>query len=146
MRQVIEGARPVVVLAQDRLAGRPPAGGAPVLSLDELDSPERARQEPSPIPWPDARNLAYLIQTSGWTGRPRGSMSTHGRPPATWRWSQATYGADPTTVAILRTPISFDASVRDLFWPLSAGGTLVLPPPGRIATRAWRRAPSSATR
>ena len=145
LRLMVEDARPAVLLTQRRLAGRVPAGEARVVLLDDLrdlrdpdgDWPPIANvanvareAAVAPLPWPDERHIAYVIYTSGSTGRPKGVMGPH-RAIANYLLAlQAMYGFDRSDRWIQKTAVSFDAAVRDLFWPLAAGASLLLPPPG----------------
>jgi thioesterase domain-containing protein/acyl carrier protein len=46
-------------------------------------------------------------------------------------WLQHAYPLDGDDRMLVKTPISFDTSVWEVFWPLSAGATLVVARPGR---------------
>jgi len=74
--------------------------------------------------------LAYVIYTSGTTGRPKGAMVPHRAAVNHIRWTQAAYGLGPGDAGLLKTPIGFDVSVREMFWPLSVGARLVIARPG----------------
>ncbi len=75
-------------------------------------------------------NLAYVIYTSGSTGRPKGVMNTHAGIVNRLLWMQAQYGLTPDDRVLQKTPVSFDVSVWELFWPLSTGACLVMARPG----------------
>jgi amino acid adenylation domain-containing protein/non-ribosomal peptide synthase protein (TIGR01720 family) len=77
-----------------------------------------------------ADNAAYVIFTSGSTGRPKGAVNTHRAICNVLDWMQETYGLEPGERVLQKTPIGFDVSVWELFWPLLAGGCLVLARPG----------------
>lgn len=72
------------------------------------------------------RNLAYVIYTSGSTGRPKGAMNTHDGVVNQLRAIQEWLALDGDDRVLQKTTLSFDASVWELFWPLSTGATLVL--------------------
>src|SRR4029077_7129375 len=74
--------------------------------------------------------LAYVIYTSGSTGRPKGSMNSHGAVLNRLLWSQETLYLAPDERVLQKTPVSFDVSVWELFWPLLAGACLVVARPG----------------
>lgn len=82
-----------------------------------------------PRPLPAAR-LAYVIFTSGSTGAPKGVMIEHGAVSRLCRWYRDETGIDATARVLLVFPFTFDAAIKNVLAPLSAGGRLVLPPPG----------------
>ncbi|MHA6616154.1 non-ribosomal peptide synthase/polyketide synthase [Pseudonocardia sp. DLS-67] len=72
---------------------------------------------------------AYVIYTSGSTGRPKGVVVPHGAAANFLSWMQETYRLEPGEPTLLKTPSSFDASLRELFWPLLSGATMVIARP-----------------
>lgn len=76
-----------------------------------------------------ASSLAYLIYTSGSTGRPKGVMIEHRGLVNRLVWMQRTFALDSTDRILQKTPLGFDVSVWELFWPLIAGARLVVLPP-----------------
>jgi amino acid adenylation domain-containing protein/thioester reductase-like protein len=77
---------------------------------------------------PDA--AAYVIYTSGSTGRPKGVVNTHRAIVNRLLWMQSAYPLGPGDRVLQKTPISFDVSVWELFWPLLSGACMVLAAPG----------------
>lgn len=73
---------------------------------------------------------AYVIHTSGSTGRPKGAVNTHRALTNVLAWMQEAYRLDHSDVMLQKTPVSFDVSVSEFFWPLLAGARLVLARPG----------------
>ncbi|MFI6363201.1 amino acid adenylation domain-containing protein [Nocardia sp. NPDC050630] len=78
-------------------------------------------------PLPD--NTAYVIYTSGSTGRPKGVAITHRQMANQFRWAQLTYPHGPGDVVLHKTPITFDISTWELFWPLQTGAAVVIAEP-----------------
>ncbi|WP_163026987.1 AMP-binding protein, partial [Pseudomonas viridiflava] len=76
-----------------------------------------------------ARHLAYVIYTSGSTGKPKGVMVEHRNLTNLVRWGSLLCPATPHGGLLHKTPISFDASVWEIFWPLCSGLALVLARP-----------------
>src|SRR5436305_7820180 len=76
-----------------------------------------------------ADRLAYVIYTSGSTGRPKGAMNTHRALCNRLLWMQREYGLDGSDRVLQKTPVSFDVSVWELFWPLMTGACMVLARP-----------------
>src|SRR5205807_2406430 len=56
-------------------------------------------------------------------------MNTHGAIANRLIWMQDEYGLNESDRVMQKTPISFDVSVWELFWPLMTGATLVLARP-----------------
>lgn len=73
---------------------------------------------------------AYVIHTSGSTGRPKGAVNTHRALTNVLAWMQEAYRLEHSDVVLQKTPVSFDVSVPEFFWPLLAGARLVLARPG----------------
>ncbi len=76
-------------------------------------------------------DLAYLIYTSGSTGVPKGVPITHANlNHLLTAWDDVMLGSEKLNHhrSLLLSSLSFDASVVELFWPLSSGGTLVVAP------------------
>ncbi|HJQ76742.1 MAG TPA: amino acid adenylation domain-containing protein, partial [Acidimicrobiia bacterium] len=84
--------------------------------------------EGSPIPGAALDDLAYVMYTSGTTGRPKGVAVEHRSLAYSTAARRAAYEDDPS-VFLLLSPFFFDSSVAGIFWTLSSGGTLVLPGP-----------------
>ncbi|HYW09981.1 MAG TPA: condensation domain-containing protein, partial [Longimicrobium sp.] len=65
-----------------------------------------------------ADHLAYVIYTSGSTGRPKGVMVEHRSVVNVLTWMHEEFGVDAGGAGLQKTPVSFDASVRELFTPM----------------------------
>lgn len=90
-----------------------------------VDAAGRESPDESPdVPDPDSP--AYLIFTSGSTGRPAGVEVTHRNLAASTSARTVFYGHDPDRF-LLTSSIGFDSSLVGLAWPLSTGGTIVIP-------------------
>lgn len=75
---------------------------------------------------PDPDSLAYVIYTSGSTGRPKGTMLRHKGLSNLAEWQRETFGIQEGSRILQFSPLSFDASVWEIFMALTNGGTLVL--------------------
>ncbi|HZF08985.1 MAG TPA: amino acid adenylation domain-containing protein, partial [Thermoanaerobaculia bacterium] len=64
------------------------------------------------------------------TGRPKGAVNTHRGIANRLLWMQELYRLEPGDRVLQKTPVSFDVSVWELFWPLATGARLVLARPG----------------
>ncbi len=78
---------------------------------------------------PDADDPAYVMFTSGSTGEPKPILSSHAGLRHFIDWEAAELDAGPgVRVSNLALP-TFDVSLRDIFLPLSVGGTVCIVPP-----------------
>lgn len=75
-------------------------------------------------------NLAYVIYTSGSTGLPKGAMNTHRGALNRLLSSQASYPLTVDDRMLQKTPLSFDDSMRECFWPLLIGARIIIAKPG----------------
>ncbi|MBD2559795.1 MULTISPECIES: non-ribosomal peptide synthetase [Nostoc] len=84
----------------------------------------------NPVTGIASHNLAYVIYTSGSTGVPKGAMNTHVGVCNRLLWMQDTYQLTQADRILQKTPLSFDVSVWEFFWPLFTGACLVVAQPG----------------
>ncbi|MEV4165074.1 amino acid adenylation domain-containing protein [Nonomuraea dietziae] len=78
-------------------------------------------------------DLAYVIYTSGSTGAPKGVMVTHGTLDRLTRSFADLHGFGPGQRLLMLPPLTFDASVGDLFPALTTGAAVVPhPEPARL--------------
>ncbi len=120
-----------VLLAEPHLVPKLPAEarqGCRIVLLDEEtgsgESPERPGVEVA------AENVAYLIYTSGSTGRPKGVVVRHRGVAERIAWVQSRFPLEEDDRVLHRASFAFDASLREIFWPLSTGAVLVMAPEG----------------
>lgn len=74
-------------------------------------------------------DIAYVIFTSGSTGRPKGVAVSHESIVNRLLWMQAEYSLTESDKVLQKTPVTFDVSVWELFWPLQIGAELVIAEP-----------------
>jgi amino acid adenylation domain-containing protein len=72
----------------------------------------------------------YTLFTSGSTGEPKGAVNTHEGLCNRLQWMQDAYALTADDRVLHKTPIGFDVSGWELWWPLIAGATMVLAKPG----------------
>ena len=86
---------------------------------------------PEPLNLPcSSSDMMYLIYTSGSTGNPKGVMLNHVSLVNLLEWSVREYGLSSQSSVLLKTAVSFDPSVFEIFAPLALGGRLVIAKPG----------------
>jgi arthrofactin-type cyclic lipopeptide synthetase A len=81
------------------------------------------------VPGLSASNLAYMIYTSGSTGTPKGVMLEHRGLCNLVHWGSQICPPTAPAALLQKAPFSFDGSVWEFFWPLTAGVRLVLARP-----------------
>ncbi len=77
----------------------------------------------------DPQQAAYLIYTSGSTGQPKGVINTHQAIRNRLLWKQEKYQLQAKDRVLQKTPVGFDVSVWEFYWPLMNGASLVIAPP-----------------
>ncbi|WP_415046864.1 amino acid adenylation domain-containing protein [Gordonia sp. (in: high G+C Gram-positive bacteria)] len=128
---ILADADPAAVITDDADAE---FGAAPTVVVDSTGAipdalPEAAVDLPAPGTLPD-RRAAYLIYTSGSTGTPKAVVVEHRAIVNRLLWMQGRYGLTVGERVLHKTPTGFDVSVWELFWPLTAGATIVMAAPG----------------
>jgi amino acid adenylation domain-containing protein len=120
---------PVCVTHQDQLAHLPPGFTGHRLCLDVPSAPSGDDATAAPVAGTTSANLAYVIHTSGSTGKPKGTLNTHAGIRNRLLWMQDAYRLTADDRVLHKTPVSFDPSVWELFWPLIIGARVVIAKP-----------------
>lgn len=74
-----------------------------------------------------SNSLAYITFTSGTTGKPKGVLTRHTSVVNYLYYLNNTYSISNLDTIIQIAPITFDASIRDIFGTLVWGGKLIIP-------------------
>jgi len=127
---MIEDAHLPVLLTQEHLKVKLAAYEGECLCLDSGWKVIVEDDRHDLAPTVTAENMAYVIFTSGTTGKPKGAMITHRGVRNRLLWMQETYRLTTSDRVLQKTPFSFDVSVWEIFWPLLNGACLVVAPPG----------------
>ncbi|WKZ11826.1 MAG: amino acid adenylation domain-containing protein [Gammaproteobacteria bacterium] len=138
LRFMLEDSGARLLVTQRSLALRFAAFPGPVLCIDAL-AEQRAvedgvgsktprdcaagRAPPAPI---GADDIAYLMYTSGSSGRPKGVRVTHGGVVNFLQSMLQQPGLQASDRLLAVTTLSFDIAVLELLGPLLVGGTVVL--------------------
>ncbi|MEV7543509.1 amino acid adenylation domain-containing protein [Streptomyces sp. NPDC089915] len=120
---ILAEARPLLVLTDTATAGTLPAHDAPDLLLDTLD-PSGPATAPATAPHPD--QLAYVMYTSGSSGKPKGVAITHANIVNGVLRLAPRVGMEPGKRLLAGTSVNFDVSVFEIFTTLASGGTVEL--------------------
>ncbi len=125
---MLEDSAPVAVLVHAPTRSLIGECAGVLIDFDHCTWQDLAQSNPH-VPDLSAANLAYVIYTSGSTGTPKGVMVEHRSVGNLLHWSTGLCPL-PTGASLLqKTPFSFDASVWELFWPLTCGMRLILAGP-----------------
>jgi amino acid adenylation domain-containing protein len=71
-------------------------------------------------------DTAYVIFTSGTTGRPKGVVVSHRAIVNLIAWRQDTFPIQTGERVLQKTSVGFDVAVPEFFWPLTVGATVRL--------------------
>ncbi|WP_170176380.1 non-ribosomal peptide synthetase [Lentzea flaviverrucosa] len=100
----------------------------PVLLVDEVPDVSGCSAAPLDVRvGPD--HAAYVMYTSGSTGRPKGVVVTHRSLMNRIWWGQDAYRLGAGDRVLWKTPMSFDVSLPEVFWPLVTGAAVVVAGP-----------------
>ncbi|MGO8945151.1 MAG: amino acid adenylation domain-containing protein [Syntrophobacteraceae bacterium] len=134
IQRILENIRPSLVITNNKLAHTVEACGFPMESILVLDA-----ESPSPS-FPDISDSlnvwrsiidtdpAYIINTSGSTGIPKGVVISHRSIIDYIDWAILQFGLKGDLVIGNQAPFCFDASTPDIYLSWALGGTLVLIP------------------
>lgn len=114
---IIEVPAPALVIDDERARARLAAAGP-----DRPSDSERG----TPVSLDSA---AYVLYTSGSTGRPKGVVVSHRAITNRLHHMQHEIPLGPGDRLLQKTPAGFDVTVREVFWPLLAGASIVVADP-----------------
>ncbi|HUP43792.1 MAG TPA: AMP-binding protein, partial [Thermoanaerobaculia bacterium] len=82
-------------------------------------------------------DVAYVAFTSGSTGEPKGIVGRHGPLSHFIPWRCRELGLGPDDRYSMLSGLGHDPLHRDLFVPLTTGGTVAVPDPERLGDPGW---------
>lgn len=126
LRYMIQDSDATVVLADAEMLVRL-QGSVPVVDASNLGEHTVAVTPPTEAVTADA--TSYVIYTSGSTGLPKGTLNTHRAVCNRIRAMQAQFDLGPDDRVMHKTPLGFDVSVWEMFWPWMVGAAVVLAAP-----------------
>jgi amino acid adenylation domain-containing protein len=122
--EVVEASGVTVALVDGE--GAACLGGVPGLRLLRIPEALAGGSRPSLQPQLSPRQLAYVLATSGSSGRPKIVGVTHGNAANFVEWARGYYSSDEFAGVWAGTSLTFDLSIFELFVTLCAGGTILL--------------------
>ncbi|MEE2059058.1 amino acid adenylation domain-containing protein [Rhodococcus artemisiae] len=106
------------------------ASGVRLLKTDDrgvVGALDRGREAPPVLVRAlTAHDAAYVIFTSGTTGRPKGVTMSHRALVNRLTWGREVLGFGPDCVALWKSGLGFVDAATELFGPLTAGATVVV--------------------
>jgi amino acid adenylation domain-containing protein len=126
LRSMLEDSKLAALVTESSLAGTFTGLDVPAVELDAASPAWAEMPETNPPVAVGPHNLAYVIYTSGSTGRPKGVMIEHRSLVNHTAWQAREFGIGAGDTVLQRTSISFDASVWELWTPLSTGARMLL--------------------
>ncbi|MEV6694565.1 amino acid adenylation domain-containing protein [Micromonospora sp. NPDC051196] len=119
LRYMLQDSKAQVLLTR---AAPPTVTDCTVVRLDTVAARLAALPATSPTEPAGRADLAYLMYTSASTGPPKGVQLEHGGIADLCDWHIAALGLTEADRGSLAAPLSFDASILDLWPVLSVGG------------------------
>lgn len=113
------------------------ASGLDTGGIVEVDANESVEATSFRSKAPSSERLAYVFFTSGSTGTPKGVMVEHRQVLSCIDWMQRAFPLDASSSVLQRTPLTFDPSVWEMFWPATTGASFRIVPPGKATNPAY---------
>lgn len=133
LRSVLDTAGITDVVCTESLAGLVGSTKPDVTSHVVADAPVGAElrdaKDEGSIPKASAEDIACILFTSGTTGVPKGVELAHAGLHNRLAWMQETYGLIGQERVLYKTPLTFDVSLWEVFWPLTCGADMVVSGP-----------------
>ena len=115
-----------LIVTRGSLAERLPVSGRKQVLLDDASLAISSNPTTTPSSSVNSENLAYVIYTSGSTGQPKGVAESHRAVVNFLHWANTRFPMSREDVFLQIAPITFDASVFEIFTTLCSGAVLLL--------------------
>ncbi|AUX42315.1 peptide synthetase [Sorangium cellulosum] len=134
LAEILSDARPSVLLCGERDVAALPAQGAAVVTLDGFLEGSAPAGEVAPAPTPcSPDNAAYVVYTSGTTGKPKGVTVTHrALVNDVLAWEHEFHLAGGPACHLQMASSAFDVFSGEVLRALCSGGRLVFCPRGLL--------------
>lgn len=129
IEMILSDAKPKFILTNRNSEGNIPEGYTKIY-LDGILVNPLSKNDKTPCVSVSSHNMAYLMYTSGSTGKPKGVMIEHHSVINKLEWMQEKHPLNSDDTILLKTPVTFDVSVWELFWWTFNGARLAILPPG----------------
>lgn len=129
LEMILSDARPALILTKKQSERNIPEKYDKIY-LDEILTSPLSDNYSRPDISVHSKNLAYVIYTSGSTGKPKGVMIEHHSVINKMEWMQEQHPLNHEDTIMLKTPVTFDVSVWEIFWWMFNGAKLAILPPG----------------
>lgn len=124
INHIIENSNPKLILTNLQKNTRSDL----TVEFDDITSNEFPEIPPPKMT--DSESPLYLIYTSGSTGQPKGVLIPHRAVINHMLWMCEQFNFKTSDKILLKTPLTFDPSVWEIFAPLFSGAKIVIGPAG----------------
>lgn len=122
---MIEDAKPTVIVVSDQTAELFRLPGQRLIRIDATEDATAQDERLKTSASAKSSDAAYVLYTSGSSGKPKGVVVTHCNVSNFFTGMDAVIGTEPGTWLAV-TSVNFDISVLELFWTLARGFRVVL--------------------
>jgi len=125
LSQIVNDAKPKCIVTYQSLK-KLYLDNLPTESIVSLDKVEIEKVDKVKASKYNDESIAYIIFTSGTTGKPKGIEITHGNLDNLLKGFDVSFGDTEKQTWLAQTSMNFDISVLELIWTISRGKTMVL--------------------
>ena len=123
---ILEDNQPTIILTDSLVIPNLPPSAVPIFSFDRDSDKLQSFPNNNPGVEIELDQTAYLVYTSGTTGKPKGVMASHGNLIQYIVSAQERYGFNGQDIMPAMARFTFSISLFELLSPLVAGGRLLL--------------------